>query len=86
MQRTEGSVRRPNTLNCLRERGAIGFWACSVAEHYRAQGLERMLPLEVPIELPPVGLMMLRGRLRTPAAEQLIGCLRESAARRPGRR
>ncbi|WP_051244640.1 LysR family transcriptional regulator [Azohydromonas australica] len=70
------------TLTCLRERGAIGFWARSVAEHYRTQGLVRILPVDVPIDLPPVGLIMLRGRLRTPAAEQFISCLREVNADR----
>lgn len=70
------------TLTCLRERGALGFWARSVAEHYRGQGLVQLLQIEVPIELPPVGLMTLRGRLRTPAAEQFMACLREVVATR----
>lgn len=75
------------TLTCLRERGAIGFWARSVAEHYRAQDLVRILPVEVPIELPPVGMITLRGRLRTPAAEQFVSCLRDvNAGRRRGAR
>jgi DNA-binding transcriptional LysR family regulator len=75
------------TLTCLRERGAIGFWARSVAEHYRDQGLVRVLPVEVPIELPPVGLITLRGRLRTPAAEQFMACLRQAnTARQPASR
>lgn len=67
------------TLSCLRERGAVGFWARSVAEHYQQQGLVRVLPLKVPIELPPVGLISLRGRLRPPASEQMMDCLRQSA-------
>lgn len=75
------------TLTCLRERGAIGFWARSVAEHYRDRDLVQLLPIEVFIELPPVGLITLRGRLRTPAAEQFIVCLRAAdAARRPSSR
>jgi DNA-binding transcriptional LysR family regulator len=64
------------TLSCLRERGALGFWARSVAEHYQAQELIRILPVQAPMELPPVGLITLRGRLRPPAAEQLMACLR----------
>lgn len=67
------------TLSCLRERGAVGFWARSVAEHYQQQGLVRVLPIKVPIDLPPVGLMSLRGRLRTPASEQMMDCLRQAA-------
>jgi DNA-binding transcriptional LysR family regulator len=65
------------TLTGLLERGALGFWARSVAAHYQAQGLAHVLPVEVPIELPPVGMITLRGRMRTPAAEELMGCLRE---------
>jgi DNA-binding transcriptional LysR family regulator len=69
------------TLSCLRERGAVGFWARSVAAHYQQQGLVQVLPIKVPIELPPVGLIMLRGRSRTPAAEQMIDCLRQAIVR-----
>lgn len=69
------------TLSCLRERGAIGFWARSVAAHYQREGLVTVLPIKVPIELPPVGLISLRGRLRTPAGEQMIDCLRQAASR-----
>lgn len=68
------------TLSCLRERGAVGFWARSVAEFYQQQGLVTVLPIKVPIELPPVGLISLRGRPRTPAAEQMIDCLRQASA------
>jgi DNA-binding transcriptional LysR family regulator len=68
------------TLTCLRERGAIGFWARSVAAHYQQQGLVQVLAIKVPIELPPVGLISLRGRLRTPASEQMMACLRQAAA------
>ena len=67
------------TLTGMRERGCLGFWARSVADHYQAQGLVRVLPVKVPIELPPVGLITLRGRLRTPAAEQFMHCLRQVA-------
>ena len=67
------------TLCCMTERGAVGFWARSVAEHWQAQGLARILPVKVPIELPPVGLITLRGRLRPPAVEQFMQCLRQAA-------
>jgi hypothetical protein len=36
--------------------------------------------VKVPIELPPVGILTLRGRRSTPSAEQLMACLREAAA------
>lgn len=67
------------TLSCMQERACLGFWARSVAEHYQARGLARVLPVKMPIELPPVGLITLRGRARTPAAEQFMHCLRQAA-------
>ncbi len=44
-----------------------------------------MLRLKVPIELPAVGIITLRSRIRTPASEQLIDCLRRVAEARPDR-
>ncbi len=66
-------------LNFMRERRAAAFVARSVGEHFQAQGLFRILPLSLPIELPPVGLMTVRGRRHTPSTEQLIDCLRAVA-------
>lgn len=79
------------TLSCIQARGAVGFWARSVAEHWQAQGLVKTLRVPVPMDLPPVGLITLRGRLRTPAAEQVMLSLRQAAAQarpaaRPARR
>jgi DNA-binding transcriptional LysR family regulator len=68
------------TLTFVRERPAIGFLAQGVARHFEAQGLLKVLPLHVPIELPPVGIITMRGRLRTPASVQLVECLRDTAA------
>ena len=70
------------TLAFLRERPAVAFVARSVAAHLQREKLAVALPIEVPIELPPVGLFTLRGRRRTPAAEQLMHCLREVVASR----
>lgn len=66
------------TLSMLQTRGALGFWARSVGQHYQAQGLVRVLPVKLPLDLPPVGLVWLRGRQRTPACQQLASCLREA--------
>ena len=68
------------TLSCICERGALGFWACSVARHDQRQGLVTVLPIKIPIDPPPVGLISLRGRLRAPAREQMIGCLRQAVS------
>jgi hypothetical protein len=37
------------------------------------------LPVAVPIELPPVGVITLAGRVLTPASEQMVACLRAVA-------
>jgi hypothetical protein len=44
-----------------------------------------VLPLKVPIDLPPVGLITMRGRRRTPSTQQLIECLRRAARVKPER-
>lgn len=66
------------TLSFVRQHGALGFVAASVAQHLADEGLAETLRVRVPIELPPVGLITLRQRLRTPACEQLMACLREA--------
>ena len=66
-------------LTFVRERGAVAFVARSVARHFEAQGLWKVLAVNVPIELPPVGLITLRGKRRTPSTEQLMDCLRQVA-------
>ncbi|MEJ8826080.1 LysR substrate-binding domain-containing protein [Variovorax humicola] len=68
------------TLTFVRERPAVGFLARGVARHFEGEGLLKILKLEVPIELPPVGMITLRGRSRTPATEQLMACLRSTAS------
>jgi DNA-binding transcriptional LysR family regulator len=71
-------------ITFVRQRAAIGFLARSVARHFEREGLVKILPLKVPIELPPVGLITVRGRRRAPASELLIDCLRHAA--RPAER
>jgi len=63
----------------MQERGALVFWARSVALHMQKRGVARVLPLKLPIELPPVGMITLRSRARTPACEQPMACLRAAA-------
>ncbi|MFG5410182.1 LysR substrate-binding domain-containing protein [Piscinibacter sakaiensis] len=50
-----------NTVGFVRARPALGFVARSVARHAAAEGLLAPLDIRVPIELPPVGLITLRG-------------------------
>lgn len=71
-------------LTFMRQRPAVGFVARSVARYLEAEGLAKVLNIKVPIELPPVGLILMRGRTRPPATAQLIECLRSAAkTRRP---
>lgn len=63
----------------VKERDAAGFLARSVGLHFQKEGLLAVLPIEVPIELPPIGLITMRGRRLTPSSEQLMDCLRLSA-------
>lgn len=69
------------TLSMVRQRPAVGFLARSVARHFAREGQLSILKISVPIELPPVGLITLRGRAQTPASLLLAECLREAAAR-----
>lgn len=60
----------------VQQRGAAGFLARSVGLHFQQEGLLKVLPIEVPIELPPIGLITMRGRRLTSSSEQLMACLR----------
>ncbi len=68
------------TLSVMHQRPAVGFLARSVARHFAKQGLLAILKINVPIELPPVGIITLRGRTQTPASQLLMDCLRRVAA------
>lgn len=74
------------TLTFLRQRATLGFVARDVGLYLESEGLAKRLPIAVPMDLPPVGLITMRGRLRTPAAEQMIECLRQAARGRKTRR
>ncbi len=63
----------------IKERNSFGFLARSVGLHFQQEGLLSVLPIDVPIDLPPIGLITLRGRRLTPSSEQLMDCLRQSA-------
>ena len=73
------------TLVFVRDRAAIGFLARTVAQHFEREQLVRVLPIKVPIELPPIGLISLAGRVHTPSSELLLECLRQVAQAIPNR-
>ncbi|QHE75587.1 LysR substrate-binding domain-containing protein [Hydrogenophaga sp. PBL-H3] len=66
----------------VQQRGAAAFVARSVGEHFEREGLFKVLKLPVPVDLPPVGLITVRGRPPTRITEQLMECLRRVAAER----
>ena len=68
------------TLAFVRERPALGFLALGVARHFEREGLLKVLAMKIPIELPAVGIITLRARVRTPAASLLVECLRQVVA------
>lgn len=55
----------------------------SVARHFKAEGMIEIVKLAVPVELPPIGLITVRGRPLTPVTQQLVECLRRAAIRTP---
>lgn len=63
-------------LTFMQRRRAVGYLALGVAQHFAQMGLVKVLPLELPMELPPVGMITMRGRLTTPTCLQLMECLR----------
>lgn len=67
-------------LTFVTGRGAVGFLARSVARHFEGQGLFHVLALPVRVELPPVGMMTMRGRAVTATTAQLMECLRTAGA------
>lgn len=69
-------------LTLLRDQGAAALMAESVARHFSALGLLTPLPLEVEADVPPVGLITLRGRPLTPITQRLVTLLRAVADER----
>ena len=73
--------RRPfwRLLTFVAQRNAVAFMARSVGRHFEREGLVKVLPLTIGVELPPIGMMTMRGRTLAPAAQQLMACLRAAA-------
>ena len=67
-------------ITFLHQRGAVAFMARTVAQHFEQQGTLAVLGLPVPVALPPVGLITLRGQPLGPVTRQLVACLREVGA------
>ncbi len=63
-------------------RDAVGFLSRSVARHFAQQELFEILRLDIPVELPPVGVITLREHRLSTSAEHLLACLRIAASQR----
>ncbi|MCU4295735.1 LysR family transcriptional regulator, partial [Brevibacterium permense] len=68
-------------ITFVQQRGAVAFMARAVARHCAEQGMVAVLKLPVPVELPPVGIIRMRGREWTAVTEGLVECLRERGGR-----
>jgi DNA-binding transcriptional LysR family regulator len=66
----------------LHERGAITFMAASVARHFGQLGLVHPLRMKVPVDLPPVGMITLRGQQLTATTLEFMQCVRRAVKKR----
>ncbi|MGP1614907.1 MAG: LysR family transcriptional regulator, partial [Pollutimonas bauzanensis] len=62
----------------VNRRGATAFVARSVGQYFEREGWCKILPLDVAVEVAPVGLITLRGQRLTTTTGQLITCLRQA--------
>ena len=72
------------TLTQVQTQGAVGFVARNVGLSLQAQGLAHVLPVALPMDLPPLGLIRLSSQALSPAAQRLASAIREEAAAWPG--
>lgn len=72
-----GSMTATNTY--LRETHTIGFYSRHLALHYSHVGMLRVLPIEVPRAVLPIGVVWSRHTAASPAVLALIDCLHEVA-------
>ncbi|SEG51882.1 LysR family transcriptional regulator [Marinobacterium lutimaris] len=66
-------------FNAIQQRPAIGYVAGSVARHFCDQGLLYRLPIELPLEMPPVGIITIQGRRESLTLSQMLAALRSGA-------
>ncbi len=69
------------TVLFVRRRAAAGFLAASAAREFEKAGALRVLPLDVQVELPSVGIIAMRDVVPTAVAAHMRACLKAAAAR-----
>lgn len=67
------------TITTLMQSDLLGVLPAGVAALYEKQGLLARLKLELPFEVPPVGIVTLRGAQLGPAVEKFLALVRESS-------
>jgi len=65
------------TLTQMQTLDAIGFVASNVAQYLQAQGLAFVLPVKLRMDLPPIGIITLSGKYKTPTEQALSATLRQ---------
>lgn len=70
----------------IRDQQAVGFVARSVGLHFQKQGSFSVLPVSLPLDLPAVGMITLRGQKPTLTTQTLMACLRDVASTKTKRR
>jgi len=63
----------------LQESDFIAVVARDIAEYYARHGLIAVVPIELPCEMDPYGLILRKDRLLSPAATKVLNALRETA-------
>jgi DNA-binding transcriptional LysR family regulator len=69
-------------ISFLHERSAIAFMAVSVARHFEQLGLVHPLRMKVPVDLPPVGMITLRGQQLTTTTLEFMQCVRKAVKKK----
>jgi DNA-binding transcriptional LysR family regulator len=71
------------TVSHVQALGAIGFVARNVGQSLASQGLAHVLPVALPMELPPLGIIWRTDHAPGPAGQQLLAEIREVARQWP---
>lgn len=71
------------TLTQVQTLDAVGFVARNVGRSLQAQGLAHVLPVALPMDLPPLGVIRLSSQVLSPAALRLVADVRAVAAAWP---
>ena len=67
------------TLTQVQALGAVGFVARNVGRSLQAQGLAHVLPVALPMDLPPLGVIRLSSQVLGPPAQRLMADIRAVA-------